>query len=887
MSTERFARVKEILLAARSLPGPERSAYLDRACAGDAALRAEVDSLLAHDADAPALLETGALAHGLAGDGPNPEAAGRLRRTMDGAPETVGPYRILDVLGEGGMGVVYRAEQTEPLRREVALKLVRRGMDSERVAARFAGERQALALMEHPNIARVLDAGEDGGRPYFVMELVRGEPITAFCDRERLGVRERLRLFLDVCDAVEHAHRKGILHRDLKPSNVLAARVEGRLTVKVIDFGIAKALQDTGDPATLLTREGQFLGTPEYMSPEQAGVIPGGVDTRSDVYSLGVLLYELLAGRRPHRFRTHSPGEIQRILAGEGPERPSTAATASGTAPPAPSEAPPAATPDPRTVSEARGTTPQRLRRMLSGDLDTIILTALRKEPARRYGSVERLAEDLRRHLDGRPVLARGDTWTYRAGKFARRHRVGVGATAVVAAALVAVAVTTAVQSARTARERDRALAAEARAETEAETARRVSGFLEDLFRVSDPVVTRGDTLTAREILDRGSERVARDLAGEPQVQAELLGTLSRVYRNLGLSDRAASLAGRESALADSVHGPDSLPAAAARSDLASARAGQGDYAAADSLYRRVLADQTRLLGPDALEVGRTVGALAVVVHTEGNLAEAESLYARSYSLIAAARGERDPETANALGSLGAIFHARGELDTALVVLKRTLDLDRDLFGADDLRTADAMSELAVLLKNMDRPEEAEPYYRQALAVREKVLGDSHPLTAQSLNNLAVFLRGRGRSEEAARLAGEAVAAYRRAYPADHMDLAIGLSNYAGALADAGRFAAAESTYTEAIGIARRSVGPDHWVVAALQYNLGKVLLERKRYRAAEAQLVPAYRSLAAGLGPDSRRAVRAAGALSELYEALGRPAEAARYRALAPDESP
>jgi serine/threonine protein kinase len=451
MNPEDFARVKAILIAARELPRDQRAAFLERECGDDAALRAEVESLLAHETGAPSLIGTGGLGRGLGAELPRSLA----RALGEETPERIGPYRILEVLGEGGMGTVYRAEQTEPIRREVALKLVRRGLDGTRAAARFEVERRALALMNHPNIARVLDAGTDEtGRPYFVMELVRGDPITSFCDREKLSVRERVELMIPICRAVQHAHRKGILHRDLKPSNVLVAREDGKPVPKVIDFGIAKAVQDTPAPGTLLTAEGQLVGTPEYMSPEQAGVIEAEVDTRTDVYALGVILYELLTGRRPHRFRNATPLELHRVLSRDEPEKPSTACTRE------PEEAASVAA----NAGRARGVSPTRLRRELAGDLDTIVLMALRREPERRYGSAEHLAEDLRRYLDGLPVLARKDTVRYRAGKFARRHRVAVGAAAVLVLSLAVLAVTMTVQSARVARERDRAVVAEARA---------------------------------------------------------------------------------------------------------------------------------------------------------------------------------------------------------------------------------------------------------------------------------------------------------------------------------------------------------------------------------------------------------------------------------------
>ena len=878
MNPAEFARVKEILIAARELPREDRAAFLDRECGDDRALRAEVDSLLAHETGAPSLIGTGGLGRGLGTELPRSLA----RALGEDAPDRIGPYRILEVLGEGGMGTVYRAEQAEPIRREVALKLVRRGLDGTRAAARFEVERRALAMMDHPNIAKVLDAGTDkNGRPYFVMELVRGAPITAFCDRERLSVRERVELMIPVCRAVQHAHRKGILHRDLKPSNVLVTLEDGKPAPKVIDFGIAKAVQDTAEPGTLLTAEGQLVGTPEYMSPEQAGVIEAEVDTRTDVYALGVVLYELLTGRRPHRFRNATPVELHRVLSREEPERPSTACSRVEDEPE--TIEPPTDPVTPRDVGRARGVSPTRLRRELSGDLDTMVLMALRREPERRYGSAEHFAEDLRRYLDGLPVLARKDTLRYRAGKFARRHRVAVGAAAFLALFLAGLAVTMTVQSARVARERDRALAAEARARTEAETAGRVTDFLVDLFDVSDPSEARGNTITAREILDRGSARIQGELADQPGVKARLLGTLGRVYSSLGLYPEARPLAEESLRLRRSTYGEESPETARGLADLASVRSALGDFDASDSLYRAAQEVVRRTGGEETMDMANVEAGLAGVLHTRGRLEEAGPLYRDALAISRRVKGPESAEAADAMGALASFYHGTGEVDSALVLLRRTVALDEKIHGDEDLRTADAMSELAVLLKNLEKPEEAEPYYRKALAIRRKILGENHDATAQSMNNLAVFLSGQGRYAEAESLAAEAVAVDRRVYGGDHLDVALALTNLAGAQAKNGKPRAAEASYREAIAMTRRTMGDDYWVVGAIRFNFGKLLLGEDRFGEAEAQLVPAYDILSRGLGPDSRRAVLAAERLAAFYETRGRPDRAAHYRALLP----
>ena len=411
--------LKAILLEARTLSGAARAAYLDRVCGSDPSLREEIDSLLEFESAVPSVLDEGGLLERLSEQAAAPvsptsptlaldvsaafAAAASASATIPAEP--IGPYRLVEVIGEGGMGVVYRAEQTVPIRREVALKLIRRGLDTDRIVARFDSERQALARMDHPSIARVLDAGASAdGRPYFVMELVQGAPITDYSDREKLTLRERIKLAIAVCHAVQHAHQKGIIHRDLKPSNILVASQDGTHIPKVIDFGIAKAIEDPLTDYTLLTRVGQFIGTPDYMSPEQAGVLDVDVDTRTDVYALGVLLYELLSGRRPHQFERRTQDEVQAVLRDQEPERPSTCLSTRPLRRRRPTTALDAEAL--ARIADSRRTTSEKLRRQLAGDLDNIVLKAMQKEPVRRYGSAEAYAEDLRRYLEGLPVLS-------------------------------------------------------------------------------------------------------------------------------------------------------------------------------------------------------------------------------------------------------------------------------------------------------------------------------------------------------------------------------------------------------------------------------------------------------------------------------------------------
>jgi serine/threonine protein kinase/tetratricopeptide (TPR) repeat protein len=773
VTAESFARVKQVLLAVRGLPVAGRADELARQCGEDLALRQEVESLLAHDSDTD-------------------------RPPVFGAapPVTIGPYRVLEALGEGGMGVVYRAEQSSPIRREVALKLIKLGMDTRRVVARFESERQALALMDHPHIARVLDAGaSESGRPYFVMELVRGRPIAEFCDEERLSVRDRLELFLAVCEAVQHAHQKGVIHRDLKPSNVLVARHDGRALPKVIDFGIAKAVSEPTGGASAFTQEGAAIGTPDYMSPEQALALAGGVDTRSDVYSLGVMLYELLTGRRPHVLSGLPMTDVHRVLGQETPPRPSTAvATAPGLrADTVAGDAP--TLPD---AVAARGTSRERLRRQLAGDIDNIVMKALQKERDRRYGSVEQLAEDIRRHLGHRPVQARPDTWTYRAGKFVRRHRVLVGAAAGTACLLVGFAATFAAQSRRIARERDRAVQAEqrvrqeaARARTEARTAGQVSRFLVELFEVSNPDQARGAEVTAREILDRGATRVKGELGEQPEIQGRLMNVMAEVYHSLGLYDRA----------------------------------------------RPLLDDALRVNAPGRADADRatTLDLLGTVTHDTGELEASESFYRRALELRRQALGPDSPDVAQSLNNLAITLQARGDLKGAEPFYREALELNVRLLGEDDTEVAWSRNTLGWVLHAQGRLAEAEPLYRAALAVQRRKLGNVHQDVAHTLNNLAGVRYQSGDYPEATTLWREALAIYRTLYRGEHPAVARGMYNLSRVLVVTGALAEAESLNARALAMNRKLLGAEHPHVATTLSGLATVRREQRRYVEAEA----------------------------------------------------
>jgi serine/threonine protein kinase/tetratricopeptide (TPR) repeat protein len=632
----------------------------------------------------------------------------RAQPSVSPATETIGPYRLLERVGEGGMGEVWLAEQTRPVHRQVALKVIKAGMDTVQVVARFEAERQALALMEHPAIARVFDAGATPqGRPYFAMEYVRGEAITTYADRHKLAIPDRIALFLGVCEGVQHAHQKGIIHRDLKPSNVLVAVRDDHPVPKIIDFGVAKATTQALTDRTLHTELGVLIGTPEYMSPEQAEMSALDIDTRTDVYALGVMLYELLTGTLPFEskaLREKSLDEIRRTVREVDPPRPSTRVTTTAASADAAS---------PRRVAATR------LASQLRGDLDWITMKTLEKDRTRRYATVGELAADLRRHLENLPVLASPPSTMYRLRKFGRRHRVAVGAAATLVMLLIAFATTMAIQARRIARERDRA-------NVEAESAKQVSDFLVGLFAVSDPNEARGSTLTAREILDKGAQHIDQTLTGQPRVQARLKATMGEVYTNLGL------------------------------------------YQAAEPLIRQAVDVQQRSLGSDHVETMDSMHALANLYWWEERYSDAEPLYLALLESRRRLYGERHPDTLRTAYDLGSLYLVQKRWNEAEQLMRKTLEIQRRILGANHLDTLASSNNLASLYWRQKRYGEAEPLYVEALAVRRRQLGDNHPETLASAHNLATTYDMLGRYGEAEPLYLTTLATKRRVLSDSH-----------------------------------------------------------------------------------------------------------------------
>jgi len=770
-----------------------------------------------------------------------------------GPGDRIGPYEILEPLGEGGMGLVFLAEQREPIRRRVALKVVKPGMDSREVLARFESERRAVALMDHPNIARVHEAGVTaGGRPYFAMEHVQGSPVTEYCDRRRLPLRSRLELFLQVCRAVQHAHQKGIIHRDLKPSNVLVSEADGQALVKVIDFGVAKAIQPEAGVDVAITRQGLFLGTPQYMSPEQAATGGRDVDTRTDVYALGLLLYELLTGALPFATGPSQLGdldELRRRIREEEPPRPTSRLRTLGDAAPA--------------AANARRTDPAGLLRALRGDLDWILVRALEKDPARRYATPLELAGDLERHLRHEPVVAGPPGAGYRIGKFVRRHRLAVAVTTGFAVLLLGFAIAMAVQAGRIAAERDRA-------SREAAAAQRVSEFLVNLFHVSDPGEARGGSVSAREILDAGAARIESELGEDPEVRARLMATMGAVYKHLGLFEPAARLLERSRDIRLGSLGPahaDTLRTSLEIGELLYLR---GDLAEAERLLRETLAACRSALGEDHPSTLAALADLAVVIHHQGRLEEAEPLYLEALRRRREALGADHPETLETTSNVAALLMAQGKAEAAEPYSRAGLEGRRSTLGADHPETLDSMMNLGVVLQVLKRYDEAEPLCREAVEVGRRIRPD-HPKTLVSINNLGKLLELEGKLAEAEPLYREALTIFRRTLGDAHTDTLTAMGNLGELYGTQGRFEEAEALLAAAAATARRTLPAPHVVTGYTLRKYGRLLGRTGRLAEAETTLLEAQRMLEATAGKDHPQTRRATADLDEVRQAGGK----------------
>jgi len=722
-------------------------------------------------------------------------------------PKNIGPYRIVQVLGEGGMGVVYLAEQTKPIHRKVALKIIKLGMDTKQVMARFDAEREALALMNHPNVARVYDAGAtEQGRPYFVMEYVEGEALTKYCDRNRLPTKERLNLFMQVCHAVQHAHQKGIIHRDLKPSNVLVTKLDDAPAVKVIDFGIAKATQQRLTEATFFTEQGHLVGTPAYMSPEQADPTVQDIDTRTDIYSLGVILYELLVGALPFEPRTLRSAalmEIVRIIREVDPPKPSTRL---GALRPGPrtqttdsSEPGAQARESAQSIAALRQTDPASLVKQLRGDLDWIVMKCLEKDRARRYDAANDLAMDITRHLGDEPVVASPPSRGYRMRKFVRRNRGAVTGAAIVAAVLILGVIGTTWGFVR-------AVVAQRNAVQRAAESETVTTFLSDMLAAVDPAES-GKDVSVREILDKSSKALGERFTNQPQIEARLRSTIGKSYFELGVYDQAE------------LHLP-----------------------VAFDMYRR-------LRGEEHVETIRSMNALAYLYYRQQRVDAAWALNERTVEKGRHGLGEENTETLTALRLKGALMMETGRWEGLLTLTKNTLEQRRRTLGDEHLDTLKSMHNLANLYLNTGCTSEAASLFEQTVAIERRVLGDEHWSTLLSMRMFARTYFRLGRSQEAVTLQDRVVDTLRRVVGEEHQQTLYDMTMAASYYAELDRFAEARTLFEQALGTYRRVYGEQSMSTAGAMIVYAGTILdsgpEERRNQNAEEGLRLAERAAA------------------------------------------
>ncbi len=798
-------RIIELLHEAKARPaGAERERFLAEACQDDAALKEQIVSLLeadANDGGSDFLMRTPVLRQPI------------LPTEKPG--DRIGRYKLLQQIGEGGCGVVYMAEQEEPVRRRVALKVIKLGMDTKQVIARFEAERQALALMDHPNIAKVFDAGAtDTGRPYFVMELVRGVRITDYCDQNNLSTEDRLKLFTQVCHAIQHAHQKGIIHRDIKPSNILVTISEPGAAgcPKVIDFGIAKATNDQRlTDKTVFTAFEQFIGTPAYMSPEQAMMTSLDIDTRTDIYALGVLLYELLTGQTPFdakELMASGLDAMRRIIREQEPVRPSTRLSTMLAA-------------DLTAVAQHRQAEPARLGALLRGDLDWIVMKALEKERARRYETASGLAADVQRHLSNEPVVARPPNAGYRFQKLVRRNKLAFAAVVAVLLTLlggVAASTWQAYRATRAEREQTR-LRKEAEdekriAQIEAARSRQVAQFLKDMLEGVGSSVAQGrDTTMLKEILDNTATRVGKDLASQPEAEADLRSTIGSVYRNLG------------------------------------------EFKKEEAMHREALAIRRKLLGQEHSDIADSLASLGSALYEQQKFAEAEAANREALAMRIKLFGSKHPSVASSLGSMGNMMRVQGRLPEAEAMHRQSLAMRRKLFGDEHLEVAASLKSLAFDLAGQGKVAESEQLHRESLAIRRKLLGNDNLQVASSIGLIAELLVAQGKLSEGETMYRESIALRRKLDP-ENPALARLLAAFARLLERDEKLPEVETLYREAVDILKKRLGGEHPDFAEYSKALGTVLCLQGKFAEAETlfrELIAQFEKVPASSNSTSR----------------------------------
>ena len=847
------SRLNSIVSQAQALGPRDRADYVRKACGADETLLSRVLMVLGDD-------------RSTAWDDLEDESSADCDSSDDGSSASVavepiegqrlGPYRIMRKLGSGGMGDVYLAERAdEEYQQRVAIKLVRAGAFTPQIQGRLRTERQILARLQHANIARLLDGGRaPDGTPYLVMEYIEGEPIDVYCDRRRLPLADRIALVRTVCAAVHYAHQNLIVHRDLKPNNIL---ITPSGEVKLLDFGIAKLLDARHSSHTLaVTHIDYRVMTPAHASPEQ--VRGDTITTSSDIYVLGVLLFELLSGSKPFHLIGSRLTDMERIICEQDPPLPSATVDRAAQS-----------TPDVLdSIALCRSTTASRLKRDLLGDLDNIVMMAMRKNPERRYNSAEQLSGDLQRHLSGEPVLATRDSWVYRTRKFVARHTVPVALSAVAIVLLITFAAITFIQARHLAHERDVVAAERSRAE-------QVSSFLVELFQLSDPSKSRGNQVTARELLDIGARRVNVGLADQPETRATLLGTIGRVYSSLGLYPDSVGLLQEALKSRIALHGPQNEEVAEAMVALANVLCEQGKLDECERNLSAALAMQQKLKGPSAIDVAPTLVAYAKLSQKRGSLEVAERYFEESLALYRRNGEERSTEAASAMNEMAGLYVYRSDFAKAETLYRAALDIDRQSLGQDHPQVAMHVHDIAVALQMQGKLPQAAPLYAESTQMLRRILGPTHPTTLDALANYGRYLRRTGELDRADEVLSDVLINDRIARGPHHAYVGHDLVSLANVRLDQGKYAAAEQDLHGALAIYAEALPAEHPYVASALSALGRAELGQGHPQQAEQTLRKAIAMAEKSLAQDSTPVMVANNILGQSLHAQHRPTEA------------
>ncbi len=812
MDTERWQRIETIYHAALDQDPSRRAEYVQQACGKDELLRQEVESLLAESDDGEDFLETPALHVAARVLASSATAAGETT-SAGSLPNFIGRYRIIRLLGEGGMGTVYEAEQEDP-RRVVALKVIRPGLATPERLRRFRHESQALGRLQHSGIAQIYDAGTAdtgyGPQPYFAMELVRGESLDRFAATHPMNAQQKLALMARICEAVHHAHQRGLIHRDLKPGNIL---IEETGQPKILDFGVAR-LTEAEAQLTVQTEVGQIVGTLAYMSPEQVTGDPLEVDTRSDVYSLGVILYQLLTGQLPY---TVSGRQIPEAV---------------------------------HTIRESDPAPLSSISRNYRGDIETIVGKALEKDKARRYESAAALAEDIERSLRDEPILARPPSTSYQLSKFARRHRalvIGVVAVFLVLVAGIAVSTT---QAIRARRAEQAAIGERDRANRERDRATRITDFMTRMFKVSDPGEARGNSVTAREILDKASSDLTTGLATDPDAQSQMLKVMAGTYMNLGLLPRARDLAQKSFDIRRNVFGQNDPRTLESMAQVGDVLEREGKFDEAEKLERQAFAAEQRVLGSDDDLTLNTMNLLVVVIGDQGRFAEAEKLDREQISILTRKVGADDSKTFAARTNLAGLLAVQARYAEAEKENRALVEIGRRQWGSDHPRTLAVMDNLGMALRQEGRLSEAEQIFREDLAARQRVEGPEHPSTLVTMQNLADAVSAQGRFAESERIYRALTEISSRTLGPDYPHTLEDEFSLAGVLLREGRVEEARSMFQATLAKQLKVLGPENPDTLSSRSGLVQVLIAEHRYDQAASMARQNYELQSRILGP-------------------------------------